>query len=171
VRRALLTLAVLLAAWLAACGFLFVWPREDSAESVDAIVVLAGDAAHRIPRGRELVRGGVASTLVLSREPSEKWARWRPLCRQPTVVCFDADPYSTRGEAEVVARLTERRGWRSLAVVTSSYHIFRARLLFERCVSGRVEAVGTGYDRRWLPLILPLETVKLLRSVLVQRRC
>ena len=170
-RRAILVLGALVAAWLVASAALFLWPAEDAPGRVDAVVVLGGDSDHRIPRGSELVRAGVAGTLVLSREPGERWARWRPLCGEPGVVCFDADPYSTKGEAEAVARLAEREGWRSLAVVTSRYHLFRARLVFERCFDGRVAAVGTRYDRRWLPLILPLETAKLVRAVTVGRSC
>jgi hypothetical protein len=171
VRRILLVIPVLLAAWLAACAVLFLWPREDSVNRADAVVVLAGDGGHRIPRGLELFESGVYGELVLSREPDSKWDRWRPLCRQPSVVCFDAEPYSTMGEAEAVASLATRRGWRSVAVVTSHYHVFRARILFRRCFSGRVAAVGAGYELRWLPVILPLETAKLVRALTLDRHC
>ena len=170
-RRALLVLVALAAAWLVACGFLFLWPSEDAPGRVDAVVVLAGDSDYRIPRGRGLLQAGVADVLFLSREPSEKWARWRPLCRERAVVCFDASPYSTQGEAEAVARLAARNEWRSIAVVTSRYHVFRARLLFRRCFPGRVAGVGAGYDRRWLPLLLPLETAKLVRALTTSRTC
>jgi DUF218 domain-containing protein len=153
------------------CGFLFVWPEDDSPRRVDAVVVLAGDAGHRIPRGLELIESGVARQLVLSREPGTKWARWRRLCRRPTVTCFGASPYSTQGEAEAVARLAGRRGWRSVAVVTSRYHLFRTGLLFRRCFDGRLALVGAPYDRRWLPVILPLETAKLVRAVAIDRDC
>lgn len=170
-RPALLVLLALLAAWLVASGFLFVWADEDTPRRADAVVVLAGDAGHRIPRGLELVESGVARRLVLSREPGPKWSRWRALCSRRAVVCFQADPYSTQGEAETVSRLAARRGWRSLAVVTSRYHLHRARLLFERCFDGDLAFVGADYDRRWLPLILPLETAKLVRAVAVDREC
>jgi DUF218 domain len=170
-RRALIVLGSLAAVWLAACAFLFLWPREESADRVDAVVVLAGDAEHRIPRGLELVEDGVADELVISTEPGEKWERWRPLCGRRAIVCFDARPYSTAGEAETVERLAARRGWRSIALVSSRYHIFRARMLFRRCLEGRVAAVGADYDRRWLPLILPLETAKLVHALTVDRDC
>ena len=163
-------LGALVAAWFVGCGVLFLWPREDSPRSADAVVVLAGDAAERIPRGLELVESGVAPSLVLSREPGRKWSHWRDLCTRRSVVCFSADPYSTAGEADAVARLAARRGWRSIVVVTSRYHLFRARLLFRRCLPGRVSVVSADYDRRWLPVTLPLETAKLVGAV-VARDC
>jgi uncharacterized SAM-binding protein YcdF (DUF218 family) len=171
VRRALLVIAALPVAWLAACGFLFLWPHEDELARADAVVVLAGDAENRIPRGLELVREGVADELVLSRDRGRLWSRWRRLCDAPSVVCFEAETYSTAGEAEALASLAERRGWRSITVVTSRYHVLRARMLFQRCFPYRVAAVGADYDRRWLPLILPLETAKLVRAWTTDRRC
>jgi uncharacterized SAM-binding protein YcdF (DUF218 family) len=171
VRRLFVVAAALLAAWLVACAFLFLWPPEDDPARADAVVVLAGDASYRIPRGLELFERGVAPTLVLSAEPGTEWDRWRRLCDRPRVVCFTADPYSTTGEAELVGRLAGERGWRSIAVVTSGYHVFRARLLLRRCVPSSVQAVAAGYDRRWLPLILPLETGKLLWALSVDRDC
>jgi hypothetical protein len=171
VRRAALALLVLVAAWLVACGFLFVWPREDSVTRADAVVVLGGDADRRIPHGLDLVRDHVASRLLLSSEPGRKWARWRRLCGRPRVDCFPADPYSTRGEAEAVSRLANRRGLRSVVVVTSRYHVLRSRLLFQRCFDGRLSVVGADYDRRWLPLILPMETGKLAWALTGHRGC
>ena len=170
-RRVVLVLLALVAAWLVACGLLFLRADEDAPRRTDAVVVLAGDADHRVPRGLELVRNGVAPRLLLSREPGEKWARWRRLCGRPAVTCFTADPYSTQGEAEAVGRLAARRGYRSVAVVTSRYHVFRSRLLFERCLDGRVSVVGADYDRLWLPVILPLETAKLVWALAVDRDC
>ena len=171
VRRVAVGLLLLVAAWLVACGFLFLRPDGDVPSRADAVVVLGGDADHRVPRGLELVRSHVAPLLLLSAEPGRKWARWRRLCGRPAVVCFKADPYSTQGEAEAVARLADRRGLRSLAVVTSRYHVFRSRLLFGRCLGNRVSVVGVDYDRRWLPVILPLETAKLVNAVTLDREC
>src|SRR4029453_7455561 len=65
--------------------------------------------------------------------------------REPTdfeVICFTADPFTTRGEAQVGARLAAARGWTKLLVVTSDYHVRRARLLFSRCFDGSLVVVG-----------------------------
>ena len=169
-------MAVLAAAWIGGALYLFVWRDDDPVpRRADAVVVLAGDADHRIPAGLRLVRRGVARTLVLSREPHD-WPLGRRLCADggagvPRVVCVTAHPYSTQGEAVTVSRLARARGWRSLVVVTSGYHVTRARLLFERCFAGELAVAGAGYDRRWLPLDLAWESVKLARAETVDRGC
>ena len=171
-RRGLVVLAVLVAAWLVACCFLFLWPSAHGAKHADVLVVLAGDAGRRIPRGLDLFRGGVAPTLALSRETTPGWRkRWGPLCGKPHVTCFRADPYSTRGEAETVSRLARRHGWHTAVIVTSRYHVFRAGMLFRRCFPGRVTAAPASYDRRWLPVLLPLETGKLVVAETFERGC
>lgn len=176
IRRLAVVLAALLVAWFAAAAYLFLWPRYDRVPAhADAVVVLAGDASHRIPGGLRLVRRGVASTLVLDREPERDWKLGPRLCANGSpgirVVCFSAHPYSTRGEAETVARLARAHHWRSLVVVTSGYHVTRARLLFRRCFDGRLAVTGVGYDKLLLPLDLVAETVKLAGAETISRGC
>lgn len=88
------------------------------------------------------------------------------------VVCFTAEPFSTRGEARMVAQLAAARGWNTLLVVTSDYHVRRARLLFGRCYGGRLVVVGapSGYG---LDVVLTdvHEAAGLLYSTLLARSC
>jgi hypothetical protein len=58
------------------------------------------------------------------------------------VVCFRASPFTTRGEARELGRIAQEHGWKSLIVVTSSYHVTRARMLLRRCFQGRIEMVA-----------------------------
>ena len=168
-------LALLILAWLGVCAFLFVWPREDEPRRADAVVVLSGGRNFRLDRGLELIRRNVADTLVISDGHAEGWIRANRLCADGAdgfrVVCFKPEPYSTQGEAEAVARLGRERGWRSVAVVTSTFHVFRARMLFERCFAGSVEAVGARYKLRYLPTALFWETGKLGYALTVERAC
>jgi uncharacterized SAM-binding protein YcdF (DUF218 family) len=98
--------------------------------NADAIVALAGGAS-RIPdaiellasgRGRRLLISGVnrtTSTNAISRlNPEfEKWVR----------CCVDFDwSVNTLGNAIEIRRWAERRGFHSLIVVTSNYHMPRA---------------------------------------------
>ena len=42
----------------------------------------------------------------------------------------------------MVAALAERSGWRSMVLVTSSYHVRRASWLLGRCYQGSVQTVA-----------------------------
>ncbi len=124
---------------------LFVRPSSSAARRADAIVVLGpGVNGERVREGLRLRRLGKAPLLVISRARDPGWEAGRRLCASGTsrVLCFRADPYTTRGEARALARLARGRGWRSLLIVTSTYHVARVRLLYGRCTDARVEVVG-----------------------------
>ena len=174
IRLALVGLGV----WLALALYLFVWPRQDHPRRAAAIIVLAGDEEYRFPRALELVRAGVAPVLVISDGARSSWAPARNLCAHPSghsfrVICFHPTPYSTRGEARGALSLAERYHWNSLLVVTSTYHVFRARLLFKRCLDGhaRVYATGVEDSLAWLPLNMASETIKLGLVFTTRRGC
>jgi uncharacterized SAM-binding protein YcdF (DUF218 family) len=63
------------------------------------------------------------------------------------------------------------RGWSSVVVVTSTYHVTRARLLFDRCVDARVSVTGATYQRSLIPLEIFLEPAKLAYALVVARGC
>ena len=105
--------------------------------------MLSGGQGDRLPEGRRLVRAGVARTLVISDGRAEGWDEANRLCASGAAICFKPDPYSTQGEARWIAAEARRRGWESLVVVTSSYHVRRARVIVERCFDGPVAIVGT----------------------------
>jgi uncharacterized SAM-binding protein YcdF (DUF218 family) len=174
-RRVLLTAAAaLLAALVVSSAVLFVWPEQDSPMRADAVVVLAGAKKERLGKGLALMRRAVAPVLVISDGLDPTWPQANRLCEGHAsfrVVCFRPVPYSTRGEAETVGRLAAARGWRSVVVVTSTYHVRRAKLLFERCVRGRVQAVGAHYAPTQLPALLPSEWAKLVYALTVARDC
>ena len=124
----------------------FIWPKTDTPRPSDAIVILGpGLHGERLAGGLRLMRQGLGRVLVISKARNREWTAADQLCAEQTsfrVVCFFAKPYTTRGEAETIARLANRHGWRSLIVVTSTYHVTRARLWNGRCHRGRLEVVG-----------------------------
>jgi uncharacterized SAM-binding protein YcdF (DUF218 family) len=169
---------VILGIWLALALYLFVWPSQDHPRHAAAIIVLAGDGARRFPTALALARAGVAPVLVVSEGDHWDWAPARNLCAHPSghrfrVICFRPRPSSTRGEARGALALAERYHWRSLLLVTSTYHLFRARLLFKRCLDGhaRVYATGTKDSLAWLPLNMASETIKLGLVYTTRRGC
>ena len=174
-RPFLLFLAGLVLGWAIAAAVLFVWPPRRSAGHADAAVVLAGGRGSRLARGLALVRTGVAPVLVISDGWSPTWPEANRLCAgRPApvpVVCFHPDPYSTRGEAEAFARLAAGRGWSSAVVVSSRYHLVRARMLFERCYDGTVSTASSNGTLLGRIAAAPIETVKMGYALLVKRGC
>ena len=86
-------------------------------------------------------------------------------------ICFHPQPYSTRGEARFVARLARRRGWRRVVIVTSTYHVTRARMIFRRCVAGDVDAVGARPPLAEWATGVAYEWAKLGYALTLGRRC
>jgi uncharacterized SAM-binding protein YcdF (DUF218 family) len=175
VRRLGLVVVGLALGWAIAAEALFVWPPRHDAVRADAAVVLAGARGPRLAKGMELVHDGVAPVLVVSDGWSATWPEANRLCagrRTPVpVVCFHPEPYSTRGEAEAFARMAEQRGWQSVVVVSSRYHLLRARMLFERCYDGTVDTAASKGSLLGRVLAAPIETLKLGAALLVRRGC
>ncbi|MDQ4068157.1 MAG: YdcF family protein [Actinomycetota bacterium] len=151
VARAALRLVALAALLFLVSLVPFVWPPRDGVKRADAVMVLSGDHGERLAKGLSLMEEGVAPTLVLNGTPD--LAQVLELCRggQPfEVVCLRPDPDSTRAEARAAGRLASERRWDEVVVVTTKYHVTRARLLFSRCIDGKVKMVGATppYGRR-----------------------
>jgi uncharacterized SAM-binding protein YcdF (DUF218 family) len=166
-------LAVAFAAWLATASYLFLVPHDDALpRRADAVVVLSG-SKQRLPVGLRLVSDGVAPVLVLSAGPEaeEIDPRIAAQCARRVRVCFEAEPSSTRGEARSIARLARRRGWDELVVVTSGFHVFRARRVLERCYRGRLWLTDAPVDAWWLPWALVTESAKLALAETTRRGC
>ena len=171
-RRPLLLICLIALAALAVASVpLFILSVDDRVAKADAVLVLAGQKK-RLPVALELVERGVAPVLVISDGLDPRWKQANRLCRSggPNVLCPRPDPYSTRGEAQMAARLAEEHGWDSLAVVTSRFHLFRARRLFERCLDADLAFVASPQPGWRLPVAVVLEWVKLARAEL-QREC
>jgi uncharacterized SAM-binding protein YcdF (DUF218 family) len=175
--RLLVALGALLVAWIVATALLFVWPQVDRPGHADAVVVLSGGRNWRLDPALALVRRGVAPLLVISGAGFDHgWHKARELCAQPRqrgfrVLCFDPHPYSTRGEARTIARLARARHWRKVDVVTSRYHVFRARVIIRRCYHGPLAMIGVHYPVWSAPLDYVSEWAKLAVQLTVERSC
>ena len=168
-RRALIVVAVLFAAWLAVAIALFVVHHDDRPAKADAVVVLQGSTT-RLPLGYRLVQEGYAPLLLVSR--GSRLELEHRLCDGETplrVICFSAT--STRGEARIVSRIAHERKLRSLDVVTSQFHVFRARRIFERCYDGQLHMVGAPQTWWRVPKQLVMESVKLGYQSTFARGC
>jgi uncharacterized SAM-binding protein YcdF (DUF218 family) len=128
-------LLVTAAALLLGLGFLwFLWhvPDDEIAltGTADGIVALTGGAS-RIADAIELLASGRGRRLLISganrATTSEEISRLNPEFDRWVRCCVDFDrSLNTLGNAIETRRWAERRGFRSLIVVTSNYHMPRA---------------------------------------------
>ena len=149
-RRLLVALSAVVVVFLALSLRLFVWPTTHDASRADVVLVLDGGDGERLRKERELMARDAAPILAVSAgrelEPDEAGG----LCSEPQrfeVVCFVPTSDSTRGEARAFAKLAQQNGWEDVALVTSTYHVTRARMLIERCFDGRLRAVTASPGR------------------------
>jgi uncharacterized SAM-binding protein YcdF (DUF218 family) len=159
-----------MAAGAAAATRLFVAPHADPAVPADAIIALDGDRPRRLAAAVALASAGLAPVLVVVRgeaaAPELVAARDLPF----EIVSFVPDPSTTRGEARAVASLVRGRGWRRVLVVTSTYHVTRARLIFTRAVACDLRFVSAGCQRSRLPRHVISESAKLALALTLRRR-
>ncbi|MGI8666102.1 MAG: YdcF family protein [Jatrophihabitans sp.] len=136
----------LLVVWLVGCYLVVLEPTVNKPAKVDAILVLGPpDVDGRAEAAYALARAHYASTVVVSVE-SDLQQQLKGACRNQNpgyqVICFQPEPSTTQGEAREIGRLARERGWTSIMVVTSKYHISRARLILGRCMPGIVLMVA-----------------------------
>jgi uncharacterized SAM-binding protein YcdF (DUF218 family) len=155
-----------------ATAFLFLWPEEDELPArADAIVVLSGGSGERVGEGVRLWRAGVAPVLALSNGRAEDEDEATRHCDRPGVECFVPEPFSTQGEARWIAREARRRGWGSVVLVTSTYHLRRARMIVDRCFEGELAAVGSQPRAAIVAIGIAWEWPKSLYYLTLNRDC
>jgi uncharacterized SAM-binding protein YcdF (DUF218 family) len=177
--RRLLSLLVLAAVVLYGLGiWLFLLRKDDRLpnHTADAVVLLAG-SKKRLPVALDLMRRHAARTLLVSETSQKDDPARYALCHgaKPKgyeLICRNADPFSTRGEARLAGQLAQRNHWLSLIVVSSRYHLYRAKELFGRCTDATLIMRGTDGDPwTYKAVAVPLEWLKLARSATFARGC
>ena len=170
-RRIAVVMTILIVAFCAVTARLFVWPSTNMPAHVDAIVVLGGEGS-RLDLGEQLAAERRAHFLVLSE--GLPWIR-PGLCEQHsaalTVICFQADPATTQGEARYTTQLAEQNGWRSLVLVTTPDQIWRAALRFQRCFPGEVYSITTPLPRNRWPYAIAYQWAATAKAITVNRSC
>lgn len=136
----------LLVIWLLGCYLVLVEPSVNKPAKADAILVLGPpDVDGRAEAAYALARAHYAGTVVVSVQ-SDLQQQVKGACRNQNpdyqVICFQPRPGTTRGEAHEIAELARTHHWRTVIVITSTYHISRARMIIERCLPGTVLMVA-----------------------------
>jgi uncharacterized SAM-binding protein YcdF (DUF218 family) len=171
-RRARVLAFVLLVAFALATARIIIWPAEGMPSRVDAVVMLAGPG-NRLPVALRLAAERRAPVLVVSRGHLGYGSPCPPASAAPKVkiICFDPDPADTRGEAEFVAGLARRYGWRSVVLVTTPEQDTRARIMIRRCYSGSIYVVTASQAwYRW-PYQIAYGWGSLFKALFLKREC
>jgi hypothetical protein len=129
----------------------------------------------RLATALALVGSHRAGTLLIS-VPAELHDRLAGQCASAIegveVICFEPHPGTTRGEARYLAAIAAARHWHTVLVVTSGYHVSRARMVLNRCFDGKLLMIAAPQQLsklRWAQHLL-YETGAFIKAGL-QRGC
>ena len=142
---------VLLVYVLGYAVFAVMLPSPADDRRTDAIVVLTG-AAKRIERGLDLLERKRAARMLVSGvdkpvRPAELAEQYKEHKRLFSC-CIDLgwEAIDTRSNAEEVSRWVEKRGFRSVRLVTTDWHMPRARFEIARQLPDGVAIVGDAVE-------------------------
>ena len=131
--------------------FAVLLPRPAGAEQTDAIVVLTG-GAKRFERGLGLLQQGKAKRMLVSGvartvRPGELAAEYR-VGEQIFTCCIDLgrESVDTRSNAEETSRWVAKNRFRSVRLITTDWHMPRARFELSRRLPGDVEVLSDAIE-------------------------
>lgn len=139
--------------WLAVCVAVVMHPDVDARGPVDAAYVL-GPVETRIEEVTAVMGTGVAPVLLATTSVNARTGEAFATAHCDTVTpshrveCVLPEPYTTRGEARVLAERVDEHGWARVAVLTSTPHAARARMMVERCTDAEVLVWTVGDEAR-----------------------
>jgi len=146
--RRLLALALIV--WLLGFAlFMLLLPRELNDVTTDAIVVPTGGAG-RIQRGLELLEAHAAKRMLITGvapevEPGELAAEYKaPDALFACCIDLGQEAVDTKSNAIETARWVRDHRYRTVRLVTSDWHMARARMELAYALDADVEVVGDG---------------------------
>ncbi len=169
IRRVLSTLALVWA--LGFVWFALFLPQPLGDWRTDGIVVLTG-GPHRIDRALDLLQHGQAQRLLISGvdhdvTPAALAATYhRPTALFDCCIALGREAVDTRSNGEEVAGWVRRRGYKSVRLVTTDWHMRRAQFELEHALPADVTVVADAVPSRPSFKTLLVEYNKLLlRSI------
>ena len=168
----MIALLIVLAGFSVITARLFVWPPQGMPAHVEAIVMLDGPG-DRLDTALKLAWAHRAPMLVISRgspysSPSSVCAQKIP---RVTIICFNPNPATTRGEAEFVGLLAKRYRWHSIVLVATTPQDTRARLRVGRCFGGKIYVISAPLPPSEWPQAIAYEWGGTIKALFLQRSC
>lgn len=164
---------VLLAWVLGFALFVVLLPRPAGTERTDAIVVPTGGPG-RIDRGLSLIAGGRAKRMLITGvdrtvRPHELAATYkRPVALFDCCIDLGHEAVDTRSNGVETARWIEAHQYKTVRLVTTDWHMARARFELEHALAGRAIVIPDGVaGEAGLTVLLKEYNKYLLRHVAV----
>ena len=171
-RRTLAALFAIAVLFSVVTGRVFIWPDLPEVPArADAIIELGG-MGDRDGAALALAREHRAPVLIQSTVVAAAGtSRCLPPIPDVTIMCFHADPNTTRGEARYIGALGAQQTWRSVILVTTPDQAWRAQLRVKRCFPGEVDVSTTPLPTwAWLQQI-PYQWAASAKALIFQRDC
>ena len=171
-RRLLIVLGIVVVLFTGVTLRMFVWPDlPPLPPKADAIIELGGPG-DRDAAALALARDHRAPVLVQSTVAAEAGTdRCLPPVPDVTIMCFNADPGTTQGEARAIAALAARYHWTSVILVTTPDHAWRARLWVSRCFPGGVAVSTTPLPALYWFRQIPYQWGASIKALTFERSC
>lgn len=145
-------ISLVLLAWMLGFGLFTVsLPGAAAAEMTDAVVVLTGGKG-RIERGLDVLEQRQAQRMLVSgvdpsvREGELAMLQGAPLALFKCCVDLGKEAVDTRTNADEAARWLSKRGYKSVRLVTTDWHMPRARLELRRAAGKDIRVVGDSVE-------------------------
>jgi hypothetical protein len=170
--RLRIALAIIIVLFAAVTARVFIWPDlAPLPERADAIIELGGPTI-RDQAALELARDHRAPVLVQSTVQEEAGTHsCLPPVPDVTILCFHADPETTRGEARAIGELAARYHWDSIILVTTPDHAWRSSWRVSRCFPGEIFVSTTDLPFwSWFRQI-PYQWAASAKAVTLERGC
>ena len=139
--RLRIALGIIILLFAAVTARVFIWPDlAPLPERADAIIELGGPTGLPATKPRSDSPATIGHRCWSSQPCKRRRARTAACTPVPdvTILCFHADPNTTRGEARAIGAMAAQYHWNSIILVTTPDHAWRARWRVSRCFPGHI---------------------------------
>jgi len=133
--------------------------KKDEMKPADVIVVLAGEQEERVIYGIKLFKDGWArkDRIIMAGGPLVWKYTWAALMKEQaeslgipgTKILTENESRSTEEDALYTKEILKKNGFKSIILVTSSYHSRRAALIFKRVLGSEIRIISAPVDDSW----------------------
>ncbi len=133
--------------------------KKDEMKPADVIVVLAGEQEERVMHGVKLFRDDWArkDRIIMAGGPLVWKYTWAALMKEQaeslgipgTKILTENESRSTEEDALYTKEILKKNGFKSIILVTSSYHSRRAALIFKRVLGSEIRIISAPVNDSW----------------------